>query len=153
MYQRILAAVDGTYCSRLALDEALRIAAASDGTVIAVSVIEHGDRVKALNLGVVSDPESECALSGATKRVLEEAEERFKLHRVRGATRVVDVYGEAVAPVLNRVAAECGVDLIVVGTAGRHGMERLLLGSVAESLMRSASLPVLVVRDNGEGRP
>jgi nucleotide-binding universal stress UspA family protein len=43
------------------------------------------------------------------------------------------------------VAEEQGVDLIVVGTHGRHGLKRALLGSVAESVLRDAKVPVLVV--------
>jgi nucleotide-binding universal stress UspA family protein len=150
MYQRILAAVDGSRSARLALDEALKIAAASDGAVIAVSVVEHGGRLTDINLGMVSDPESELAIAETAKTALEEAEALFTQHGVRGTTRVVEVYGEDIAAVLNRTAAECGADLIVMGTTGRHGMERLLLGSVAESLLRTASLPVLVVRHSPE---
>ena len=43
------------------------------------------------------------------------------------------------------LATELGVDLIVVGTHGRRGLERLLLGSVAEAVVRRATCPVLVV--------
>ncbi len=48
---------------------------------------------------------------------------------------------------LVRVAADVDADLIVVGTHGRTGMRRLLLGSVAEAVVRKAGCPVLVVRD------
>jgi nucleotide-binding universal stress UspA family protein len=47
---------------------------------------------------------------------------------------------------LAQVASDVGADLVVVGTAGKHGMERLLLGSVAESLVRHAPCAVLVHR-------
>ncbi|MEO7111196.1 MAG: universal stress protein [Polyangiaceae bacterium] len=45
-----------------------------------------------------------------------------------------------------RAAKEVGADLIVMGTHGRHGVARLLLGSVTESVVRTASIPVLTVR-------
>ena len=48
--------------------------------------------------------------------------------------------------VIDRVAKEIGADLIVMGTHGRRGVRRMLLGSVAESVVRSAPCPVLTVR-------
>lgn len=48
---------------------------------------------------------------------------------------------------LARAAAECDADLIVMGTHGRRGVRRAVLGSVAESLVRTAGRPVLVVRE------
>lgn len=62
--------------------------------------------------------------------------------------RALDSFGEDVATVLMRTAAEAEADLIVMGTSGRHGLRRLLLGSVAESLLRAADRPVLLVRHN-----
>ena len=46
-----------------------------------------------------------------------------------------------------RVAEETGASLLVVGTHGRRGAERLLLGSVAETLVRTAPCPVLTIKD------
>ncbi len=48
---------------------------------------------------------------------------------------------------LARAAIECDADLIVMGTRGRRGWRRMLLGSIAESLVRVAGRPVLVVRE------
>jgi len=48
--------------------------------------------------------------------------------------------------VIEETAAEIGADLIVMGTHGRRGVSRLLLGSVAESVARTAPCPVLLVR-------
>jgi nucleotide-binding universal stress UspA family protein len=49
-------------------------------------------------------------------------------------------------------AKASGIDLIVMGTHGRGGVEHLLMGSVAERVVRSAVCPVLTVRDNGAVR-
>ncbi|WP_261330121.1 universal stress protein, partial [Burkholderia contaminans] len=73
--------------------------------------------------------------------------------QVRGTVRALDAYGEDVATVLMRTAAEADADLIVMGTSGRHGLRRLLLGSVAESLLRAADRPVLLVRHSEPGTP
>lgn len=53
--------------------------------------------------------------------------------------------GDAVAEIV-RVARETGCDLIVMGTQGRTGLDRLLLGSVAEGVLRQAACPVFPVR-------
>jgi nucleotide-binding universal stress UspA family protein len=50
------------------------------------------------------------------------------------------------AAALHQVAVDCDADLIVVGTHARRGLEKLLLGSVAQSLMQMAQLPVLIAR-------
>jgi nucleotide-binding universal stress UspA family protein len=47
---------------------------------------------------------------------------------------------------IEQVSRRVGADLIVMGTHGRHGLQRLLLGSVAESIVRTARCPVLLVR-------
>jgi nucleotide-binding universal stress UspA family protein len=65
---------------------------------------------------------------------------------VRGITRTIDAYGEDIVTVLCRVAEECETDLVVMGTHGRHGIGRILLGSVAEAFLRRAGMPVLLVR-------
>jgi nucleotide-binding universal stress UspA family protein len=77
---------------------------------------------------------------------MEEARALFAERHVRGFARTIDAYGESIASVLRRTAAECGADLIVMGTRGRHGLKRTLLGSVAESTLRTADVPVLLVR-------
>ncbi|OXI28786.1 hypothetical protein CFB89_31765 [Burkholderia sp. AU16741] len=71
----------------------------------------------------------------------------FRLCGVRGTAHAIDACGEDVSSVLARAAAECDADLIVMGTHGRRGMRRAVLGSVAESLVRTADRPVLVVRE------
>lgn len=51
---------------------------------------------------------------------------------------------------VNKIAEQIGPDMIVVGTHGRTGLSHLLMGSVAESIVRSSSVPVVCVRYQGE---
>ena len=67
--------------------------------------------------------------------------------RVVGSVRAIDSYGENIAHVLTRTAGEFDANLIVLGTHGRTGVKRLLLGSVAESLLREATVPVLLLKE------
>jgi nucleotide-binding universal stress UspA family protein len=152
MYKRILVAVDGSRGARLALDEALKVAQAAGGTVEAVSVVEHAAQQVDVGTGFVDESGASAAATEAATTALEEANELFALHHVQCESRAIDAYGEPVATVLARAADACGADLIVMGTHGRSGMRRLLLGSVAESLLRATRLPVLLVRhDPNEG--
>ena len=50
--------------------------------------------------------------------------------------------------VIERIASELGADLVVMGTHGRRGVKRVLLGSVAESVVRAVTCPVLLVRES-----
>ena len=63
----------------------------------------------------------------------------------------VEVAAGHPADTIVRVARERGVDLIVMGTHGRTGLQHVLLGSVAEKVVRLAPCPVLTVRHNGNG--
>jgi len=62
-----------------------------------------------------------------------------------GARTILDVSDQP-ADAINSYARKAGIDLIVIGTHGRSGMERLLVGSVAERVIRTAPCPVLTVR-------
>ncbi|WP_323122752.1 universal stress protein [Burkholderia alba] len=148
MYQRIFAALDGSRSARVAFDEAIRIAVANHGTITAACVVEHKPQLVDVDSGFVDMRDEGSAAVDTATVALEEAKAQLALHHVEGTVRAIDSYGEDVASVLMRTAAECDADLIVMGTSGRHGIRRLLLGSVAESLLRLADRPVLLLRDD-----
>ncbi|MCR4466811.1 universal stress protein [Burkholderia sp. SCN-KJ] len=140
MYQRIFAALDGSRGARLALDEAISLARESGGLVIAMCVVSDAPRLAdQRDLAGLDTNEAAVAVS--------DAETAFRLSGVRGIAHTIDVRGENVSDVLARAAAECDADLIVMGTHGRRGFRRMFVGSVAESLVRIADRPVLVVRE------
>ncbi|REE21439.1 MULTISPECIES: universal stress protein [unclassified Paraburkholderia] len=146
MYKRILVAIDGSQAAQRALEEALKIAEAAQATVTAVFVAEHVAQMVDMSTGLLDEQARTTASAEAAMATLEDARALLQQRKVRGLTRIIDAYGEDIASVLCRVADECEADLLVVGTHGRHGIGRLLLGSVAEALLRRASVPVLVVR-------
>ncbi|RDU99365.1 universal stress protein [Trinickia dinghuensis] len=148
MYKRILAALDGSRAARLALDEGIGIARAFGAQMLAVSVVEHAPQIVDVGTVYAPGPVVESTQSEAAAVALEEAREAFSAQHVDGSVRGVDAYGESVAAALARVCDEWEPDLIVMGTHGRHGLNRALLGSVAESLLREASVPVLLIRHN-----
>jgi nucleotide-binding universal stress UspA family protein len=74
---------------------------------------------------------------------LDERSARYR-DRVTLAPALLEV-GDA-RDVIDRVAEHVGADLVVMGTHGRRGLRRVLLGSIAESVVRSAPCPVLTIR-------
>jgi len=146
MYKRILVALDGSRAARLALDEAVKLAQAPEAKVIAVCVVEHAAQLVDLGTGFIDALPAGTAAEEAAQAILAEAAEVFAQHNVQGVTREEDAYGEGVTYVLARIAAEWEADLVVMGTHGRHGAQRALFGSVAESFLRHTELPVLLVR-------
>jgi nucleotide-binding universal stress UspA family protein len=89
------------------------------------------------------------------ERALEEAREYLsaRAHAGRRATLrwlvLIAIDTGLTAPQIVKYADEHGIDLIVMGTHGRRGVAHLLLGSVAEHVIRTAACPVLTVRDPG----
>jgi nucleotide-binding universal stress UspA family protein len=146
MYQRIFVGLDGGPSARVALNEAIRIAAASGGTITCAYVVERRPQLVDVDAGFAEARDDDAAAIEAATSVLDDAKATLAGRGVPGTVRALDAYGDDVATVLMRTAAELDADLIVLGTSGRHGLRRLLLGSVAESLLRAADRAVLLVR-------
>lgn len=146
MYEKILVALDGSPCAQRALAEAVELAKLSGGVVEALSVVDRGKWPENANTNFASGPETGGVAQDAATAALEDAAKAFRETGVRGHVRAVDAVAENTSAVLARIADECEADLIVIGTHGRRGVQRFLLGSVAESLVRSTDKPVLVVR-------
>jgi nucleotide-binding universal stress UspA family protein len=135
--KRVLIGYDGSPESRKALDLAVDLAKAGGGTIVVQHVITIGP--EAFETGALNFPE----IQAAADRLLEEAVERARTGGV-AATKVLST-GDATRAILKEAEAR-GADLIVVGSLGRGRMARLLVGSVADKLVRMATVPVLVVR-------
>jgi nucleotide-binding universal stress UspA family protein len=93
-----------------------------------------------------------AADAAVTEREREEAADRVEALAEAAAPLAVETaLAEGLsAPEINRVAAETGCDLIVIGSHGRTGLGRVLMGSVAEEVARKAPCPVLIVRAQHE---
>jgi nucleotide-binding universal stress UspA family protein len=150
MYKEILVAVDGSRGGRRALHEAVKIAKATGGRVQALYVVQHPARLVDIASGFAEEQTRHSAENDAATLTLEEAREVFVREGVEGSTRAADSNGEEIAAVIYRIAAEEEVELVVMGTRGLSGVKRLLLGSVAESFLRMADRPVMLVRCEDE---
>jgi nucleotide-binding universal stress UspA family protein len=139
LMSRILIATDGSEKNRSALDEGIKIARAFGATVYVVYVID---------VGTFSSMSADIPL-GDTYRVFQtEADQAFaRIKSQAGDVKVETsiLEGHPAAEIV-KFATKKKIDLIVIGTQGKKGLERLLLGSVAEEIIRSAPCKVLVVK-------
>jgi nucleotide-binding universal stress UspA family protein len=142
MYKRILVPVDGSPTSVRGLDEAIALAKLGGGRLHLVHVL---DRV-VLSAGETYTVDVFGMLREAGERILEQAKARAAAAGLEASAFISEPMPGRVCDVVAAQAQACGADLIVVGTHGRRGMSRLLVGSDAEQIVRVAPIPVLLVR-------
>jgi nucleotide-binding universal stress UspA family protein len=143
IFKRILVATDGSEPVKKAVDTAIEIAGMSKTKLYAIHVISLGF----LYESIPTDEELEQAFQD---KLMTEGKQATAY--VENAGRAANVEVESV--ILRGIPAEeiiwfaekNDIDLIVMGTLGKSGVQRFLLGSVAEKVVRHATKPVLVVR-------
>jgi nucleotide-binding universal stress UspA family protein len=142
MYKRILVPVDGSETSTKALVAALQLARESGGRVRLVHTLDE--------LAYLSGFEVSGDLLGIAReyagKVLQDALEVAKSAGVPADSKLVEAAGARLGEVVAGEAKAWEADLVVVGTHGRRGVGRVLLGSGAEQVLRLAPVPVLAVR-------
>ncbi|CAB3769986.1 universal stress protein [Paraburkholderia solisilvae] len=144
MYKRILVAVDGSRTSRGAFDAALHLAASFGATLRAYYVVENTPmyfEAPGYDPGIL---QKQFVQQG--KELTAELTQAMRERSVSGDVTVGEATPSDDVPTLVlRAAADYQADLIVMGTHGRRGMQRLILGSVAERCVRQSTLPVLLI--------
>jgi nucleotide-binding universal stress UspA family protein len=152
-FQSILVPIDFSEPSREARAHAEALAAETGARLIFLHVVEPSQVVEqSLFFGQTgfTIPSTEEDLSRRINLL-----ERFHAYRIPDSEFPVEYRlreGEATDEIL-RVADETGCDLIVLGTHGRTGMDRLWRGGVAESVLRRAHCPVLIVKESTHAFP
>jgi nucleotide-binding universal stress UspA family protein len=146
MYQRILVAVDGSPTSLRGLDEAIKIAKSSGGRLMLVNVVNEllmtGDVVPSVYYDSIVQSLRELGI-----KVLEQTAAIVRRADVACEPQLIETLGGRVADQIVKQAKDWSADLIVMGTHGRRGLERLAMGSDAELVLRLSHVPVLLVRD------
>ena len=148
MYKKILLPTDGSENAERAAEHAFRFGSRSGAEIVILNVIEtprftgirSADREELRNNleqeGQKSFDRISNILTGLSSG--EKCEKEMKL-------TFKFKEGSPADTILKTIADE-NIDLVVMGTSGKHGLDRFLLGSVTENVVRSASCPVLVVR-------
>jgi nucleotide-binding universal stress UspA family protein len=145
MYQRILVPIDGSETSGRALQEAIKVAN-REAQLRLVYVIEEFYLLDAEGYAYIDIADLQKAMRHSGERTLVLAAEKVRQSGTKAETALLEASGERIANVIENEARHWQADLIVIGTHGRSGLNRLLLGSVAEGVVRVASVPVLLVR-------
>jgi len=151
MYQRIMVPVDGSDTSNKALVAALQLARESGGRVRIVHVVEELAYLTGYEQYGAYSGELISALHDAGAKVLDDALAIAQSAGVEADSELHDNLGERLAEVVTDAADAWKADLVVVGTHGRRGLGRVLLGSGAEQILRLAHVPVLVIRATSPG--
>ncbi len=147
MYNKILLPTDGSKPALKATEHAMWTAGQSDAEIIALHVIDitpftglpTEESVKSVKEMLVN--EGKKAFNEIFDMSLKYRQETGKELKISFVTRE----GHPADTIL-KVIEDQDFDLVVMGTSGKHGMDRFLLGSVAENVVRSSKSPVLVVR-------
>lgn len=142
MYKRILVPVDGSPTSSKALSAALEMAREAGGSVRAM----HASDELAFIAGYDYRGDLVAQAREQATRILADALASAKACGVQADSTLVDKPGLRLGDAVAAEAREWRADLITVGTHGRKGLGRVLLGSGAEQIIRAAPVPVLVIR-------
>lgn len=144
MYQRILVPVDGSPTSERALNEAIEFAHQHQAQIEIMMVIEdifyYYDDGE-LDYAALLEP-----VKSNAGKILSNAKAKLQQAGVTVVTKLLEAKGERIANVIITEAKNYQADLIIIGTHGRSGFSRMLLGSVAEAVLRTAHIPVLLIR-------
>ena len=146
MYQRILVPVDGSSTSAQGLSEAISIAKLTAGRIRLLHVIREPFPAIAIDAALCAAAEIHGLARDAAERIIARATEQVEAQGIAVDSQWLDSFDGRVCDLVVQAAQAWEADLIVIGTHGRRGVGRMLLGSDAEQILRLAPVPVLLVR-------
>ena len=150
MFRNLLVAFDGSPPSLRGLKAAVALARDQEATLHVVHVIDQSSIALSYEGEIYLPPSYvDAAIEGLRetgRKVLAKAEALARREDQAIRPLLVTTRGEAVAEAILRAVKKTHADLIVLGTHGRRGLRRVVLGSDAEAVLREARVPVLVVR-------
>lgn len=147
MYRKILVAIDDSQPAARGLEEAIKLAKGDSAQLCVLHVIEPAALALYPEAAAYAD-DLFGLLQEAGKEVLQKAVARAARRGVQARSALVDNRGFPIADLIVEYAQRWKADVIVLGTHGRRGFSHLLMGSDAESVVRSSTIPVLLVRSS-----
>jgi nucleotide-binding universal stress UspA family protein len=154
MYRRILVPVDGSAISKLGLRHAVGLAKEQRARLRVLNVLDDMALVPMMDGYPAADMTRLIdSMKASGQQALDESVALARKSGLRAEAALVEARGHAVSEAILADAKKFRADLIVMGTHGRRGMSRLLLGSDAERVLRDAPVPVLLVRQETSKRP
>lgn len=150
MSKRIFVAIDSSSTAQKALDEALALARALGAELCIANALDEGPLVQhGMGLGSYIDIDKvKAEMRQAGNALLDQAQARASAANCQAERMLIESSEQRVAEMIADAARQWRADLIVLGTHGRRGFERMLVGSVAENLVRIATTSLMLVREN-----
>jgi nucleotide-binding universal stress UspA family protein len=150
MFKRILVAIDGSSTSNHGFNVALSLAKDQLAELTALHVVDEMLVARGYTGAEFGPPDYFAVvlddLRKSGHKILAKAEAMAAKNGHSVKTVLVETFGQSVAHAILAQALKLDADLIVMGTHGRRGLSRLVMGSDAEGVLREARVPVLLVR-------
>ena len=147
MYKKILVPIDGSPTSNLGLSEAIKLAKNQGAKLRLIHSVDEYTAMSSADVMAYANTDDllESMRQGG-KMIIEKAEALAKRNGVAPESVMIESFGGRAAEFIVAQAKKWGADLIVLGTHGRRGVKRLVMGSDAEQVVRTSPVPVLLVR-------
>jgi len=147
MYKRIAVAVDGSKTSGKALQEAIGLASETGARILLLHVCEEIPVMwEPGGMNMMPTQDIMQVIADAGKELLAKLEQQVAGRGLAVETRLTETLGGRAGSIISEEAKKWNTDLLVVGTHGRKGVDHILMGSVAEGVIRTATMPVLLIR-------
>jgi len=151
VYQRLLVPIDGSATSERGLAEAIAIARMSGGSIRLLHVLDELVFASGFEGGATYLNTVLPQMRQHSERILATGRQRAAAAGIDVDTLCVECFARRTSDVIVEQATAWPADLIVLGTHGRRGVSRVMLGSDAEQVLRMAPVPVLLVRCGESG--
>jgi nucleotide-binding universal stress UspA family protein len=150
MFRRILVPIDGSPTSNRGLEEAIDLASDRKAKICLLHVIDELVVTGGAD-GMMYVPQSYInefiqALRAGGQKLLTGAAAKVRKHGIEVEAVLLETVGRRVADEIIKQAKKWRADVIVLGTHGRRGLSRVVMGSDAEMVLRETPVPVLLVR-------
>lgn len=146
MYQRILVPIDGSTTSTCGLDEAIKLAQLTGASLRLMHVVDLLTFATGFESYAAYANDLIPKMREEGTRILKEGEARVSARGIKVDSVLCDNLAARVSDNVIEQAKAWNAELIVIGTHGRRGVGRWLMGSDAEQTLRMAPVPVLLVR-------
>lgn len=146
MYSKILVPIDGSETSNRGLAEAIRVAKLTGGRLKLMHVVDVQSFTGYSEISYSLTPDIRALLKEAGEAILGSGRATVQAAGVPVETELLEGLAQRVCEGVVDTAQKWGAELIVVGTHGRRGLGRVMLGSDAEQIARTSAVPVLLVR-------
>lgn len=146
MYQRILVPVDGSETSKAGLAEAVKLARLTGAQIRLIHVVDESPFLLSAEGMAAVATDLLALLREGGQRILDEARADVVAQGVAVDTALYDGLASRLSDCVDDEVQRWNADLVVLGTHGRRGVGRMVLGSGAEQVARTSRVPVLLVR-------